>query len=53
MICFQTHDVEGDFDPEEHDRRMSQLFNDDYYNVGGEDAKPDCPIINEDLEIGN
>lgn len=50
---FDTNDVEGDFDPEEHDRRMAQLFSDEYYNVGGEDEKPDCPVVNEDLEIEN
>ncbi|OQR98675.1 KRI1-like [Achlya hypogyna] len=34
-------DVDGAFDPEEHDRRMAQVFNDDYYEEGvDENGKP-------------
>jgi hypothetical protein len=27
----ETVDLEGAFDPEEHDRRMQALFNEEYY----------------------
>jgi protein KRI1 len=26
--------LEGDWDPEEHDRRMAEAFGEDYYEVG-------------------
>lgn len=31
-IGLKPEDLEGDFDPEEFDRRMAQIFNDDYYD---------------------
>ncbi|KOC60044.1 Protein KRI1 like protein [Habropoda laboriosa] len=44
-------DLDGDFDPNEHDRKMTKLFNDDYYAVSEEDIKPEFPDIDEELEI--
>jgi protein KRI1 len=31
-LGFEHVDLEGDFDPEEHDRKMQELFNDEYYH---------------------
>jgi protein KRI1 len=43
--------LEGDFDPQEHDKRMRQLFNCEYYNED-ENEKPEFPELDEELEIG-
>ncbi|XP_029041341.1 protein KRI1 homolog [Osmia bicornis bicornis] len=52
-IQFNDIDLEGDFDPTEHDRKMTQLFNDDYYAATEENVKPEFPDIDEELEIEN
>ncbi|XP_057331902.1 protein KRI1 homolog [Microplitis mediator] len=44
-------DFEGDFDPNEHDRKMQELFNDEYYQDVDENAKPEFPELDEELEI--
>jgi hypothetical protein len=53
MLFLNTkdEDLEGDFDPHEHDKRMRQLFNSEYYN-GDENEKPEFPDLDEELEIG-
>ncbi|GFQ98501.1 protein KRI1 homolog [Trichonephila clavata] len=33
-------DIENDFDPNKHDQKMMEMFNDDYYNVA-EEQKPE------------
>ncbi|CAK9806704.1 Protein KRI1 homolog [Anthophora plagiata] len=50
-IQFNDIDLEGDFDPNEYDRKMTEIFNEDYYAVPEEDAKPEFPDIDEELEI--
>lgn len=30
-LGFENVDLDGDFDPEEHDRKMREMFDDDYY----------------------
>ncbi|XP_044744531.1 protein KRI1 homolog [Coccinella septempunctata] len=52
-IAFNDEDIEGDFDPEEHDKRMQALFNDEYYDNGPEeDIKPPIDLDDEDaLEL--
>ncbi|XP_076238119.1 protein KRI1 homolog [Calliopsis andreniformis] len=50
-IQFNDMDLEGDFDPAEYDRKMTEIFNDDYYAGGEEDVKPEFPDIDEELEI--
>ena len=40
----QDNDFEEDFNPEEHDRKMQQIFNDDYYEVNEGDQKPEFPF---------
>lgn len=52
-IQFNNLDLEGDFDPTEHDRKMTQIFNDDYYAVPETDVKPEFPDIDDQLEIEN
>jgi hypothetical protein len=47
----KDEDLEGDFDPHEHDKRMRQLFNCEYYNED-ENEKPEFPELDEELEIG-
>jgi len=46
-------DVDGDFDPEEHDKRMKQLFDDTYYEAPADEEKPEFPELDDELEIGD
>ncbi|XP_011873109.1 PREDICTED: protein KRI1 homolog [Vollenhovia emeryi] len=49
---FDSVDFDSDFDPNEHDRKMREIFNDEYY-TGGQDEmqKPEFPEIDEELDI--
>jgi prolyl oligopeptidase PreP (S9A serine peptidase family) len=40
---FSEADVEGDFDPLEYDRRMEQIFSEQYYDGVNDDEKPVFP----------
>lgn len=51
-VAFQEDDIEGDFDPEAHDRRMQSLFNDEFYEGPEDDQKPEFPDLDEELELG-
>lgn len=51
-VAFEEEDIEGDFDPEAHDRRMQALFNDEFYAGPEGDKKPEFPDLDEELEIG-
>ncbi|KAL0820774.1 hypothetical protein ABMA28_006593 [Loxostege sticticalis] len=51
-LAFKEEDIEGDFDPEEHDRRMRALFDEEYYGEA-DDQKPVFPDLDEELEIEN
>ncbi|XP_052755710.1 protein KRI1 homolog [Galleria mellonella] len=51
-LAFEEQDIEGDFDPEEHDRRMRALFDDEYYGEA-DTEKPRFPDLDEELEIEN
>ncbi|KZC13463.1 PREDICTED: protein KRI1 homolog [Dufourea novaeangliae] len=50
-IKFNDIDLEGDFDPDEYDKKMTELFNDDYYAAPEDDIKPEFPEIDKDLEV--
>ncbi|KAK0180309.1 hypothetical protein PV327_005968 [Microctonus hyperodae] len=43
-------DLDGDFDPAEHDKKMQELFNEEYYN-NDENIKPEFPELDEELGI--
>lgn len=49
----QEDDLNADFDPDEHDRRMSSMFNNEYYGIDEGDQKPEFPDIDEELNIEN
>jgi len=51
-MCFDNVDFDSNFDPNEHDKKMKEIFNDEYY-AGGEDEmqKPEFPEIDEELDI--
>ncbi|XP_060805557.1 protein KRI1 homolog [Amyelois transitella] len=51
-LAFKEEDIEGDFDPEEHDRRMRAIFDEEYYG-DADDQKPVFPDLDEELEIEN
>lgn len=42
-FAFQDDDLEGDFDPDQYDRKMGEIFNQDYYHVDNENQKPEFP----------
>lgn len=44
-------DLDGDFDPEEHDRKMKELFNENYYEGPEGEFKPEFPDIDEKLNL--
>lgn len=52
-LGFKDEDIEGDFDPEEYDKRMTQLFSEEYYAEDGDTTKPEFPEIDDELEIEN
>ncbi|CAG9838163.1 unnamed protein product [Diabrotica balteata] len=52
-LGFADADIDGDFDPEEHDRKMQDLFNDEFYNAPEDEQKPEFPDLDEELEIEN
>lgn len=49
----QEDDLNSDFDPDEHDKRMSKIFNDEYYGIDEGDQKPEFPDIDEELKVEN
>lgn len=49
---FKGEDLESDFDPEAHDKRMQSLFNEDFYEGPEEEQKPVFPDIDEYLQLG-
>ncbi|KAG6450982.1 hypothetical protein O3G_MSEX006857 [Manduca sexta] len=51
-LAFEEADVEGDFDPAEHDKRMQAIFNEQYYGEADE-HKPVFPDLDQELEIEN
>ncbi|ERL90884.1 hypothetical protein D910_08229 [Dendroctonus ponderosae] len=52
-LAFGDEDVDGEFDPEAHDKRMQSLFNDEFYQGQETDEKPEFPDIDKELEIEN
>lgn len=51
-MAFQEEDIDGDFDPETHDKRMQSLFDDEFYEGAEGDQKPEFPDLDEELELG-
>ncbi|XP_062552314.1 protein KRI1 homolog [Armigeres subalbatus] len=52
-MTLNEEELESDFDPEEHDRRMQRMFDDGYYGVDEGDQKPEFPDLDEELGIEN
>ncbi|CAH1113712.1 unnamed protein product [Psylliodes chrysocephalus] len=52
-LGFNDKDIDGDFDPEEHDKKMQALFDDEFYRAPEDDQKPEFPDLDEELEIEN
>lgn len=48
-VGFTDNDIDGDFDPQEYDRRMNEIFKKDYYEQACEEQKPEDPV---DEELG-
>lgn len=49
-LPFNNDDIEGDFDPEEYDKKMQSIFNKEYYSHPEEDQKPKFNIENEYID---
>lgn len=52
-LPLKEDDLNSDFDPDEHDRRMSEMFNNEYYGIEDGDQKPEFPDIDDELNIEN
>lgn len=52
-FALQEEDLNGDFDPDEHDKKMSAMFNNEYYGIDEGDQKPEFKDIDEELNIEN
>lgn len=52
-ISFQDIDLDEDFDPEAHDKRMQAIFNSEYYQVDEGEEKPEAPSDMEELQVEN
>ncbi|KAH8239965.1 hypothetical protein KR032_009850 [Drosophila birchii] len=50
-LGFRDDELEEDFDPAAHDRRMQELFDDEYYNVDEGEEKPECPSDIDELVL--
>lgn len=50
-LPLKEDDLNSDFDPDEHDRRMAEMFNNDYYGIDEGEQKPEFPDIDEELGI--
>lgn len=46
-------DLDEDFDPEAHDKRMQTIFNNEYYEIDEGEEKPEVPSDIEDLQVEN
>ncbi|GAB0100865.1 Protein KRI1 homolog [Sergentomyia squamirostris] len=51
-LPFDDADLSDDFNPEEYDRKMKEIFNDEYYGIDEGEDKPECPDI-EDLKVND
>lgn len=52
-ISFNDIDLEAEFDPDAHDKRMKELFNKEYYDIDEGEEKPEAPSDIEDLQVEN
>lgn len=52
-FALKEDDLNSDFDPAEHDRRMTEMFDNEYYGIDEGDQKPEFPDIDEELKIEN
>uniref|UniRef100_A0A182RTZ2 Protein KRI1 homolog n=1 Tax=Anopheles funestus TaxID=62324 RepID=A0A182RTZ2_ANOFN len=52
-LAMNEEDLESEFDPDEHDRRMKDMFNDEYYGIDEGDQKPEFPDLDEELGVEN
>ncbi|XP_037948729.1 protein KRI1 homolog [Teleopsis dalmanni] len=50
-LGFKDEELDEDFDPDAHDKRMQEIFNEEYYQVDEGEEKPDCPSDIDDLKI--
>ncbi|KAG5679377.1 hypothetical protein PVAND_008946 [Polypedilum vanderplanki] len=49
----KEEDLNSEFDPEAHDKRMAEFFNNEYYGIDEGDQKPQFDDIDEELNIEN
>ncbi|XP_036337731.1 protein KRI1 homolog [Rhagoletis pomonella] len=50
-LGFKDEELEEDFDPEAHDKRMQEIFNEEFYQVDEGEEKPECPSDIEELKV--
>ena len=52
-FSLKQEDLDADFDPNEHDKKMAAMFDDSYYGVDEGEQKPEYPEIDEEMNIEN
>lgn len=50
-IKLDEADLEADFDPAEYDRKMSEMFDEQYYDTATDNIKPEFPEVDDELGI--
>ncbi|XP_077290236.1 protein KRI1 homolog [Arctopsyche grandis] len=53
QLAFDPEDLENDFDPDAHDRKMKELFDEEYYQEEVDVKKPKFPELDEEIDIEN
>ena len=51
FLALQDEEFDEEFDPEKHDKKMQEIFNDQYYQVDEGDQKPEFPF-DEEIDDG-
>nr|CAG4648651.1 EOG090X05XL [Polyphemus pediculus] len=51
-LPFQDQDFDEDFDPDQHDQKMKEIFDDKFYDIEEDDQKPEFPY-DEELDNEN
>jgi protein KRI1 len=46
-------ELDTEFDPAEHDRKMAAMFDDEYYMIDEGEEKPECADLEKELDIEN
>lgn len=46
-LPFKDEELDEDFDPDEYDKKMEEIFDNKYYQIDEGDEKPECPPVDD------